>query len=313
MNYFVILLIFISSVSNASAIDKLAQKSFDYSLNRHDYKLINLLEKRKYTEIIEYIGLLEKDSFKNPDSELKLDYELNSLGTTQRNYERKLSGFVSRFSSSHIPVMMRAYYYQGKAWQTRGTSFSHEVSKKKLYGMEFFREKALSDINKAVNVNQNSEFSWLLKAQIHILVSSEKDEAVQSFQNALNLLPQSYSVRNILLHNSTPRWGGTLEEMREIIEESKKHYSTNPYLKSLESTILEEQADQAQSKNKEEAIKLYLKAIELGDRDRPRTDIAELLFSNGNTQEACAHLKRAVDLNPPRWRAHELMRFCQAM
>lgn len=291
--------------------DSVAQISFNNALKEYGFIAIDHLKTGQQEELIAYIEALELASYKDPEQELRLDYELNSFGATREKLDALLNDLVENYPNSHMSWQLRAHYFLGKAWQSRGEKFINEVTKKQIDGMNHYRSKALSDISSALKIKPENFSAYLLKAQSHIVSRKEHAVAMASFEKALELLPYSYSVRNILLHNLTPRWGGSIEKMQEVLVEAKTHYGLNPLLKVLESTLIEEEADSKLRSNKHLASDLYLRAIEVGDRARPRTDLAELQLLKGKKVEACLNIDKAIELNPPRWSAHQLVVNCQ--
>ncbi len=299
-----------SSVSHASArnID-IAQASFDRSLKKYDLNLITYLEMEKNTQLLSYLDELKKQGHNNNLSELKYKNELDSLYSTRKNHEAALTKLISFDSKSPIPWLLRAYHYYGKAWQSRGQKFIHKVSNMQIDGMRYYLDLALSDLEKSIEIDPDNFASYLLRGQIYSMESSGKYEAQKSFTKALEILPQSYNVRNILLNFSTPRWGGSIKKMQFILNNAKAYYKINPELKRLKSTTYEETADRL--KNRHSAIAAYREALKHGDRSRLRVDLAKKLLKIGFREEACLHLNKAIELNPPRWASHKRIVNCQ--
>jgi tetratricopeptide (TPR) repeat protein len=118
---------------------------------------------------------------------------------------------------------------------------------------------------------------------------------------------------NDLLHNSTLRWGGSIERMSKIIDVSKEFWKLNARLESLPATIKKELGDQARfSKNYKKAESLYKESLKLGDHPWARFELGNIQMNNGDYINGCDNIFKALDMRPTLWLINKNAKMCKS-
>ena len=285
---------------SSCASQKVSQTESVYEeLDLHGVKTISLLNNEEYDGLISLYKSLGKSYLNSVKYENALFIEIDSLAQTELDLKEKLDDFVSYSPNSYIPYYLRATYLSSKAWNKRGSNFIDETTQEQIDGFIYFKKIALKDIEKAILLD--GELSWLYLQKRLILIGErgKEYEKEKAFDNAFNLRPESYMLWNDLLHNSTPRWGGSIEGMKSIIEKSKKFWPLNPRLQELPASIYRELGDQARfSKKYHEAENLYLKSLEIGDHPWTRFELGRILMERGDYKNGCKNIFKSLDLRP---------------
>ncbi|WP_111980138.1 tetratricopeptide repeat protein [Algibacillus agarilyticus] len=305
------LILFSLCLASCSSTSVNVQKQFDLELSFKKVQSTTLLKQRKYSDLITLIENLGNNYIQRVGNEMPLFWEIDSVGQTKIDFEKEINEFVSTYPNSYIPYYFRAAYYSGISWQKRGMEFMDKTSKSQVDGFKYYKSLALEDINKAISINSN--LSWLYREKRLILVGQrgmEKEKA-DAFDKALALRPESYMLWNDLLHNSTPRWGGSINLMQSIVNKAQEFSHQNPKLKELAAAIQRELGDQAKfSNNLILAEKYYKESLLLGDHSWTRYNLANVYFKQRKNTQACQQIFKGLKLRPTQWILSEQAEWC---
>jgi TPR repeat protein len=95
-----------------------------------------------------------------------------------------------------------------------------------------------------------------------------------------------------------PRWGGTVEQMNDFLEESRDAGLSKPKLQLLEAVIISDRADGFKDAGDYSAAEReYRKAVALGSDDCFKC-LASVLLLQNKPQDAITFLSRAVNEDP---------------
>jgi tetratricopeptide (TPR) repeat protein len=119
-------------------------------------------------------------------------------------------------------------------------------------------------------------------------------------RKALELYPDSYSLRARLMWTRLPRWGGSYESMETIAREAESRIGANPRLAALYGFIYLDQADVCERRKAYPlAEELCGKAIAFGDDWSFYEERASLRhYELEKPEEALADIEQAIELRP---------------
>lgn len=150
--------------------------------------------------------------------------------------------WVNADPDSAFALTARGTAYVGQAWRSRGDKVMRETSDDKVETMESYAAKGLADLKKAVKLSNDLNAAYEEMLSIGRLTG---DESLFSYAShrALALDAADQWVYDYWVTSAAPKWGGSLEKMRDIGERALKHADENPLLKRVQARPLCEQAE----------------------------------------------------------------------
>jgi beta-lactamase regulating signal transducer with metallopeptidase domain len=153
--------------------------------------------------------------------------------------EAKLNGWVASFPRSYAAHLARGGYYFVCGTQTRGTRDVAHTTPAQLSGMRLYYGKAQKDLKDSLTMDAKPLLSYNLL--IRIEMESGTQQSARSYLNAaLKIDSSAMSVRRAYMRSLQTRWGGSLNEMLEFMQETRKAGFSDDQLWTLEKLIDEE-------------------------------------------------------------------------
>ncbi|MFZ0692724.1 MAG: hypothetical protein WAN51_00985, partial [Alphaproteobacteria bacterium] len=147
-------------------------------------------------------------------------------------FEARLDEWVAQSKDDAIPVLVRAQYYNDMAWFKRGGNFAKDTPAGRMTSFENYMEKAIIDIDSAINLNDGNPYSFYLK--LRILQGFGISEKFQrAFEESIAKYPSYHALYVIVLATLEPKWGGTPAMMYAFVDQYAGHASENSPLKLL--------------------------------------------------------------------------------
>jgi TPR repeat protein len=212
---------------------------------------------------------------------------------------------------SYDAHLAAAMHYRGLGWYARGAAYGHETTPARHAEAraQFTIALGLAQASLALAPQPFLSQALMLDLARHLPGGSEADEL---YAAALAARPRSVLLRAQRLDALQPRWGGSLEEMGELLAEAREAKLDAPDLAWLD------------------ALRLAFEAAHLEDRGRPRegASLAEsslaaretayghvlrgrMLRTLGDEATAQAAFERAVQLDP--WDRYALNNLAQGL
>lgn len=269
-----------------------------------------LLAQGKYQELDEKLTAMQKD-FENgnvTEDDVYLLFTRSNLLTS--DFENHLNQWIAAFPNSYSAYLARGVYFQELGSKRRGGKFFNETSQAQVGAMEFYFEKAIKDLNTALELNPRlvPAYCSLIIINMH---SSAKNSIKKITDEGLQNLPESMLIRWFYLLSLEPKWGGSFDEMESFIKEIRPYYERNPKLMVFEGRVSVARGDQLSNRGQyDAAIPFYDKGLSHGENNFYLKQRGEAYLRLNQCEKAIPDLDRSVELWPPTLSTLELRAYC---
>lgn len=309
INILSLLLFLLTSASNVICAE-ITQTPDKTIHEQNDFRL--LLSRKMFSLLNEKLGAIQKRYAADFRAENDLTTALYNFEVANPKIEPVLDEWVSKYPQDFQPFLCRGAYFYTRGSRARGTDYVSETLSGQLEGMEYFFRKASTDLRRALELNPSLIHAYSYMVRIAARISS-KEEKKQILEKAINANPYTIIVRQYYLRLSTPRWGGSLGEMKSLIDDSRRYFQKYPEMKIIEAEIDLEEAFQAYTqKDVNRSIELYNSAISKGDSVYAYTMRGETYKISKQLDKAIMDFDRAIDLNPFYIQAYTSRWWCKA-
>jgi len=261
---------------------------------------INLLKNKKYDTLEKELHNLQEQYHKDPKNEIYIIYALSSFKNENLKIEDDIKKWIEAKHESPFPYIALGKYYHALAWKARGNKFANETSKEQFENLARIEEDAKSEYKIALNKDNKSLVAY--QGLINSVGSVDSSLLEPIYKEAIKANPNSFYIRRSYLEFNLLRWGGSYKKIAQIVQESRKFYSKNPKLDTLEGFVDYAKADQAYHSLKfEKALEYVQNAIKKGgeyfDYIRLRGNINMYLknYDQSLKDFTLAHKKRKYD------------------
>jgi tetratricopeptide (TPR) repeat protein len=227
-------------------------------------ELRSLLEQRRYVELESRLEAYDRAHRENVACEAHAWHAYDDIGDEPRTH-----GWIDRWveerPKSRAARIVRTVLHRNLAYKARGEKWAKDTSEANFAGMRTHFEQAAGDANASRELGPVHMVA--AGAMVDIARGAGNVERARDWIDAVlknDLL--NYGIRRRWMDALEPRWGGTLEAMQELADESQIHAGRNPRLRVLLGCpdgyrgVLAEHADRHR-----DAIAHYSKALAYGD------------------------------------------------
>ena len=147
-------------------------------------------------------------------------------------YLEGLNAWVSHSPKSALPFLFRANYYKDTAWLIRGPDFSDAVPGQHMQAFQELLGRAEDDVRRSIALDPNIPWSYFLRLEI----SGGRDDSQlldQVFRDSIARFPDYYELYRIRLLYLEPKWGGSIDAMRQFVNQYAGSASSSSPLKLL--------------------------------------------------------------------------------
>jgi len=252
----------------------------------------------RYKEINSILEEAISASEKDIENEKYVVNALNSFNNTNKIVEETLNDWVSAMPGSYVSYLARGSFYLEKATQSRGDRFISETSIDQLNGMEFFLKKAYSDLNKSLEIKPNLIPAYSKLMFIALLIG-DKVAFEEYYKKGIAINNYSATIRMAYAQGLTPRWGGSVEQLRDFVQSTKPLIEKNSRLKIVTKYPLSEAGyNYLYSQDYEKAIKYFGLALEQYPTSNDHYRRGEAYFFLQKYTEALSDFNAAIEINP---------------
>lgn len=212
--------------------------------------------------------------------------------------EKALTQWVETRNSANARLA-RGIHYTTMGWRARGAAYVSATSDTQLRGMEAYFRLALEDFQAVLERRPDELFAYCYAMEV--LMSFGADEAVRElYEHALEKYPLAYTPRSFYLTSLAPWWGGSMQEIEQVVDDSRAFYDRNPELRALEGRAISVVAEKAGADGDfATALTLYNRALEQGGPNwRYLNGRGEMYMRLRRYDEAIADLNTALVLRP---------------
>jgi len=235
---------------------------------------------------------------------------------TDRSLAPKYDAWVSKYPNSYVARVARGIYYKKIGYEERGGGYISETSEMQIAKMDDAMKKAISDFGASIKMDPMPFLSYF-----HMIDITRSYSGIaytrKMYDQAIRLAPTFVDVRRKYMQALEDKWGGSLEQMTEFLNECKQAALPQSQLNALESMVYENAASELeQGGNHAGSEFAYRKAIELGGTDCDSClalSLSNILVEENKIAEAIPFLNRYVkdhasDNSTLEWRASLYLR-----
>lgn len=250
-------------------------------------QIADMLVQKNYSKLEDTLTNLQKAYESDYRQENAVLFAFEAFASTDPSFRAALDEWVATFPTSYAAHLARGIYQMHHGEIARGYGYISETNDKQLEEMNYYLSRATTDFLEAIRLNERSTVAWsnLLgwsKYQLdHPNMRVLLDRALSSNSN-------SSVIRRQYAFNLQPKWGGSLAQLKNFINESNLYLKINPNLKILRGYYhytladIHKQADQYQ-----QALVEINKAVASGDHPW-------FIWSRGQYQYALKHYREAL-------------------
>lgn len=157
--------------------------------------------------------------------------------------EPLLDAWVLAYPGSYTARMARGIYHVTDAWRKRGEEMGDKTSAEQMEGFRESLKKSRVDLVAAIPLYARPVDSY--RYLVRVAKGQGNGEEHTMLDKALQLDPKAYDVRREYFDSIQPRWGGSLKEMADYVEECNKSPMSDKNKKRIESIYYYELAQRA--------------------------------------------------------------------
>jgi tetratricopeptide (TPR) repeat protein len=270
-----------------------------------------LLRKSDFRHLEQYFSGVQSRFRGGQVSAEELRNTFRAFYPTDRSLAPKYDAWVSTYPESYAARVARGIYYKKIGYEERGGKYISETSEMQIANMDQAMEKAISDFGASIKMDPKPFLSFF-----HMIDISSSYTGITNtrkmYDQAISLAPTFVDVRRKYMMALEDKWGGSLEQMKEFLNECMRESLPQSQLNALESMVHEDAASELeQGGDHAGAESAYRKAIELSGTDCDSClalSLSKVLVEENKIAEAIPFLNRYVGDHPAdnsalEWRA----------
>ena len=254
----------------------------------------DLTRRRDFGALDAMFGALAADVAQDVKNETRFMDAFDAFSRDEPALLESIDAWIAaRPRSAHARVA-RANYHFATAWRRRGTRHVPDTPPENLSGMREFSEKALVDINAALERDSTHLVAYRLLIGVTRLFG-QHDVASQALVRGLSFHRGSYLLYRSFIVMLWPRWGGSEEAMVTFGSRAAGDAGDNPRLATLRGAVHESRANDSTSDgNHAGAVRELNKALAFGPERHYLIERGTAYFRLGAYQFAFHDLRAAV-------------------
>jgi tetratricopeptide (TPR) repeat protein len=220
---------------------------------------------------------------------------------TDRDLAAKYDGWVKAYPKSYVARLARAIYYKKLGFEERGGGYISETSRAQLHNMDTALGKAIKDFGDSIPMTSKPFLSYFHMIDIGSAYAGPTYTR-QLFDSAVRLDPRSADVRLKFMSALQAKWGGSLDDMQQFLEECRHANLPASQFRKLESMVYEDEGWERENDGDHAGAEAaYSKAIELDSADCTSCVVSSLvtiLIADRKFDEAIPMLDRYLKAKP---------------
>lgn len=211
--------------------------------------------------------------------------------------EKPLDAWVAQRANDPFAYLARGAYRVKLGWTSRGGGWARETSAGQFRDMAAWFSLAKGDLSLAIKKMPRLVVAYCFLIEIDMTEGGLKKRSL--YAQALKINPDSFIVREFLLHSLRPRWGGSYEEMAQVVSDAKPSYARMPELKALEGWADADIGELLRRQGKAQEAKTYLvRALSKGDSWLINHQYGTLLYDMEDNAGAIDQFTKAISDRP---------------
>jgi tetratricopeptide (TPR) repeat protein len=182
--------------------------------------LLELLKAAQFEELNARLSKYREEFESGQASDYRLNYALSAFATTDPEVTEPLENWVAAYPESELPLLARSKHNSHLAHISRGEYAISETPRERLNEMGRHLAMAAVDAARAIELNPGATVAYAILIDVAMYKSNSLDRKRLADSGLANS-PTSDLIRYAYLSSLMPWWGGSLEEIRAFIVESK--------------------------------------------------------------------------------------------
>jgi len=256
-----------------------------------------LLETRQYDDLNSRLYALFDAAKTDPRQESLINLILNYFPVATPRHLALINEWVVHSPREYAPLLLRAHWYRQKAWNIRGEGYMSSVSDAAKSLMTENLNLAERDLKKALLNGGHIAKTYAMLIE-NFAMQGRHDEQDRYYQLGTVRVPASFWIHRTQLILSSQRWGGGLEQMKEVVQRARAKLYANPEIAHIESQLFVELARDAMTAGE------YGEALSILEKDSGCDEYSDCLYLKARTlrklerkSEALGYFEQAVTLN----------------
>ena len=256
-----------------------------------------LLVERQFDRLERLLGEAQARFESGAGSEGQVIELFSSFATTDPDLEAPLDAWNEAYPESAVAPLARAHYDEHRGWLARGDDYIQDTPKSRLALMRELFDQAQADAASALKRNKKQSLAYGIL--INVGKARGQPWVEEAMLRGLEEAPRSYAIRWIYLHNLTPEWGGSLDEIRAFLETHVRSAPNQDDMGSLYGFPDFLAANALYRKGlREQALEYYSRALGHGQQSAYLVARASTFKRLKRYDEALADYDRALELSP---------------
>ena len=181
----------------------------------------NALEQKRFAEVDKHFNALIADTAagKMTDHELHRWFEVFYKYNPGR--EPLHDDWIRQFPNSAAAYLAAAYYYEARGWNARGGEYASQTSDAQFQAMGLEFRKAFENLGHAENLMARPSLAAAKRMWMMSSSREQRRKAADIYRSAMKAYPEAVQVRVVWVYMSHPKWGGSIDQLKEIVGDAK--------------------------------------------------------------------------------------------
>jgi beta-lactamase regulating signal transducer with metallopeptidase domain len=196
----------------------------------------DLLKAERYAELDQRMNAFQEAYRTGALDELELLRDFNAFLLADPALATKFDAWLTAFPRSYPARIARGIYYFKCGVQTRGTRFAAHTTEEQFRGMKLYLEKSRQDFEASLAMDPKPMLSYNFLIRISMEHANHAG-ARNLLDTALSLDPTALLVRRPYMIALETRWGGSLNQMLDFLEQSRAAGLPDTKLANLQALV----------------------------------------------------------------------------
>ncbi len=196
----------------------------------------NLLKAGHYAELDQRMNAFQQAYRSGTLDELELQKAFNAFMLADPPLAAHFDAWLTSYPGSYAARVARGIYYFKCGIQTRGTRFAAHTTDEQFRGMRLYLEKSRQDFEASLAMDAKPMLSYNFLIRISMEDGSRADTRSQ-LDAALRLDSTALLARRPYMISLETRWGGSLNEMLDFLEQSRAAGLPDSKLANLQAVV----------------------------------------------------------------------------
>jgi tetratricopeptide (TPR) repeat protein len=204
-----------------------------------------LLEQGQYAELDRRMAGMLDDKLHKPDVAGVMDHAFESwFNRSDLDLRPLLEHWKQASPHSAFAYTASGVSYVAMAWHARGEKYIQDTPRSNIEAMDRFLALADADLQRAAKLDPRMTPAYVAMIDAGQL-SLGTDYVRGAAEAGLRVDPANFAIYNELMRALQPRWGGSIEQMKQNGQTALMHASDNPLLMLLPEKAVAEEVDLA--------------------------------------------------------------------